>query len=274
MRLATFWRTGPLRNIETLCLASWVEAGAEVDLYSFGPVTGVPEGVRLLPASDVLSESYMELLVPLRHPDREVWQPMVNYSDLFRMKLMEQGRGMWLDGDVLLFRPFEIDTSKPFFAWEDSHRIGSPVFYLPPDNPMIADYNRLYDSPTLMPHWLGWKRGVFKPLIYRLTGQRFTPPDLGITIYGNDAFTRLATKHGQLGHAIGTRAFYAWNGKETAQFYKPGPVEALEEDPGVIGLHVHYKGAPNTRPPESSLYARMVKRLGHRLPPMNWIEPD
>lgn len=191
--------------METLCLASWLEAGFEVDLYSYGPVSGVPAGVTLRPAQDVLSDDLRDRLLPILRTDRRRFQPMMNFSDLFRVKLQEQGRGLWLDCDVLPFRPFAVDPAKPFFAWEDRHRIGSPVFYLPQGSAMIADYLRVLDTPHLMPHWLGVKRGVLKPALWRLMGRRFSPPDLGITIYGNDAFTRLAHKHALTEHALPVR---------------------------------------------------------------------
>ncbi len=273
MRIATLWHSGPLRDMETLCLASWLDAGFEVDLYSFGPVSGVPDGVTLRPAQDVLSDSLLQKLLPVLRKDRRKFQPMMNFSDLFRVKLQERGAGMWLDCDVLLFRPFAVDPAKPFFAWEDHHRIGSPVFYLPQGHPMIADYLRVLDTPDLMPHWLGFKRGVLKPALWRLLRRPFSPPDLGITIYGNDAFTRLAHKHGLTGHALPVRRFYPWNGKETLRFYRADVAERLEDDPAVLGLHIHHKLHPIPRPPADSLYGRMLDRLAHRLPPMTW-QPD
>jgi len=271
MKIASFWNAGRLRNMETLCLASWLEIGAEVDLYHFGPVDGVPKGVNLRPASEILSQDYMVRLMPVLRPERSVWQPVVNYSDLFRVKLMERNAGLWLDCDVLLFRPFAFDPAKPFFAWEDHHRIGSPVFYLPPDSPMIADYLQVLDSPDLMPHWLGLKRGFLRPTIWRLQGKEFSPPDLGITIYGNDAFSRLARKHRLLRHALPRQAFYCWNADETKRFYMPG-APGIEHDPSIIGLHIHHKPHGLPRPDPASLYGRMLAKLAHRLPDLHWAE--
>lgn len=273
MRIATFWHSGRLRNMETLCLASWLEAGFEVDLYSYGPVEGLPEGVVLKPADAVLPESLLRKLLPVLHTQRRGFQPMMNFSDLFRVKLQERGAGLWLDCDVLLFRHFEVDPARPFFAWEDRHRIGSPVFYLPQDNPMIADYLRVLETPDLMPHWLGFRRGVLRPTYWRLLGRRFSPADLGITIYGNDAFSQLARKHDLLRHALGVRAFYAWNGKETLRFYDADVRERLEDDPAVFGLHIHRKRHPIPRPAAGSLYGRMLDRLAARLPDLAWL-PD
>ena len=47
---------------------------------------------------------------------------------------MAQGAGLWLDADVLLLKPVEIDPAKPFFAWERPRQLGNSVLYLPPDD--------------------------------------------------------------------------------------------------------------------------------------------
>lgn len=272
MKIASFWHSGRLRNLECLCVASWLEVGAEVDLYHFGPISGVPKGVRLRPAAEVLSHDYLDRLVPLLRVDRRVGQPIMNYSDLFRIKLQERGAGIWLDCDLILFRPFPFDPAKPLFAWEDHHRIGSPVFYLPPSSPFIPDYLKVLDDPRLMPHWLGFKRGVLKPLLWKLQGRAWTPPDLGLTIYGNDAFTRLAHKHTITQYALPSRSFYPWNGMATRKFYDPACSERLEDDAEVYGLHIHHKFPHIPRPDPASLYGRMLDRLAPYLPHLDWPE--
>ena len=266
MKLATLWLEGRIHNLGALCLASWVEQGFEVDLYSFGPLTNVPEGVTVKDAEPILSADLLDQLTPVLHAHRSRTQAIANFSDFFRMRMMELGLGLWLDTDILLFRPFDVDPTQPYFAWEDRHRIGSPVFYLPQGNPMIADFNRVYDDPDLMPHWLGFKRRVLKPMIWRLQGKQFSPRDLGITIYGNDAFSQLAKKHRQTEHALCTKPFYSWNGKETERFYDPKYTRRIEQDPEILGLHVHHKVDVNRRPAPGSLYDRMIHRYQHSLP--------
>lgn len=269
-KIAMLWISGPLRNIEKLCIASWIGNGHEVDVYSYGEIPDLPPGATPRDAGEVLSSEYIERLKPVAHVDRQRWQPLMNFSDLFRVKLMEQGRGLWLDGDVLLLRPIDFDPTLPYFAWEDWHRIGSPVFYLPKGAPFIEDYNRVYDSPDLMPPWLGFRRRVLKPLLWKLRGLPYSPPDLGITIYGNDAFTRLARKHRLTRHALPKRSFYAWNAEQTNRFYDAAHGEALLGDDEVIGIHIHHKGHINERPAEGSLYARAIERFSEHISALDW----
>lgn len=259
-----------MRNLEKVCVASWVRLGFEVEIYSFAEVTGMPQGVVARDANEILSSDWMARIDPILHPARKVRQQIMNYSDLFRVALMQKGRGLWLDTDMFLFRRFEVDPARPFFAWEDRHRIGSPVFYVPKGAPMLADYERVYDSPDLMPHWLGFRRRVLKPLAWRLAGKRWLPADLGLTIYGNDAFTRLARKHGLAKHALSRESFYIWNAAETMRFYDPAHGSDLWDDPRVLGVHVHHKPHPNRRPAPGSMFARGADLAEALLPGLAW----
>ncbi|WP_158968959.1 hypothetical protein [Chachezhania sediminis] len=274
MKLATFWHSGRVHNLGALCLASWLDHGFEVDLYSFDTPDNVPPGVTVKDAEPVLSRSYIDRLKPVLYAERGPGQSIVNFSDLFRIRMMEDGLGLWLDTDILLFRGFEVDPAKPYFAWEDGHRIGSPVFYLPQGSPMIPDYKKVFDDPDLMPHWLGFRRRVLKPMLWRLQGKEYSPRDLGMTIYGNDAFTRLAKKHGLLKYALGPKPFYSWNGKETNKFYMANRHWEIEDDPEVIGIHVHRKEIAHLRPAPGSLYERAMARYADHLPAdMVWEDP-
>lgn len=42
---------------------------------------------------------------------------ILQFSDYFRIRLMAERAGLWLDADVLLLKPVEIDPTKPYFAW-------------------------------------------------------------------------------------------------------------------------------------------------------------
>jgi hypothetical protein len=274
MKIVSFWHGPRIRNLDMVCVASWVKLGYEVEIYSFAPIEAVPQGVVLRDAAEVLSAKYLEMLKPVYRQARQSWQPVVNYSDLFRIALMQQGRGLWLDMDIALFRPLQIDPARPYFAWEDRSRIGSPVFYVPQGEAMLADYGKLFETPDLMPHWLGFVRGWLRPTVWRAMGRQFSPPDLGITIYGNDAFTRLAKKHDLARFALPKRSFYAWNAAETMRFYDPAHGEDLQGDPAVFGLHVHHKPHPNLWPAPGSLFARTIADVADLLPPMQWEGRD
>jgi hypothetical protein len=182
------------------------------------------------------------------------------FSDFFRIFLQQQSAGLWLDTDVLLFRPFRYRTDQTYFAMEDSIRIGSPVWHLPSGHPIIAEYESLLRQDTLMPNWLGLRRGVLKPLAYRLRGQAFSPPDLGITLYGNDGFTRLAKRHRCYRQALPKHSFYHWAGAENRKVFEKKDFSLFLNDPRHIGLHIHKKAFASDTPVQGSLWEWMMQR--------------
>lgn len=240
-KVATFWMDGPLRRIDAVCLRSMLANGLDVTLYTYGDVPNAPAGVTLADAEPILDRGLINRLLPVYHVERRKTQPIANFSDFFRVMLMKQGKGLWLDSDVFVFRPFGYDPDRVFFAKEDRVRIGSPVYHLPPDHPVIGEYDRLLASGILMPNWLGFRRGVLRPCLWRMQGIRFSPPDLGITIYGNDAFTRLARRYGDYGKALPKDSFYHWTGKKTDRLFQPVNFRFFLDDPKYLGLHIHRK---------------------------------
>jgi hypothetical protein len=151
--VVTFWH-GPLDRLRQTCLRSQVAAGHKVTVYSFDAIPGLPEGVGGAEAEAVLPYSFSEKLRPAQ-PDGS-WRDWttLQFSDFFRMRLMAQGAGLWLDADVLLLKPIQIDPAKPLFAWERPRQIGNSVLYLPPDDPIVRAFEGLMEQEELTPDWL------------------------------------------------------------------------------------------------------------------------
>ena len=61
--------------------------------------------------------------------------PIAQFSDFFRIILQKKNKGLWLDTDVFIFRPFTYNSDKVFFCHEGKGRIGYPVIYLPLKSP-------------------------------------------------------------------------------------------------------------------------------------------
>ena len=99
--IVTFWH-GPLDRLRQTCLRSQVAAGHNVTVYSFDPLAGLPDGVGNAEAEAILPHAFSERLRPPQ-PDGS-WRDwtILQFSDFFRMRLMAQRAGLWLDADVLL----------------------------------------------------------------------------------------------------------------------------------------------------------------------------
>src|SRR5712675_2005588 len=254
--VVTFWH-GRLDGLRLTCLRSQVAAGHKVTVYSFDPLAGLPDGVGNAEAEAILSHSFSERLRPPQ-PDGS-WRDwtILQFSDFFRMRLMAKQAGLWLDADVLLLKPVEIDLAKPYFAWERPRQLGNSVLYLPSGDPIVAAFAALMRQDELTPDWLALRhRLVFA--LRRLRGSNRLS-DVRVAIYGPAALTALARCAGELHTALQKRSFYAVHAAANL-FFEPSDFSALIADPEVLGFHVSPKGRGNQPPVSGSLYGWAAER--------------
>ena len=109
---------------------------------------------------------------------------------------MAQGAGLWLDADVLLLKPVEIDPARPFFAWERPRQLGNSVLYLPPGDPIVTAFENLMKQDELTPDWLALRHRLTFAL-RRLRGHSNRLSDIRVAIYGPAALTALARRAGE-----------------------------------------------------------------------------
>lgn len=257
--VVTFWH-GPLDALRLTCLRSQVAAGHKVTVYSFDPLPGLPDGVGNAEAEAILPHAFSEKLRPPQ-PDGS-WRDwtILQFSDFFRMRLMAERAGLWLDADVLLLRPVEIDPTTPYFAWERPRQLGNSVLYLPPDDAIVRAFEDLLEQEELTPDWLALRHRLTFA-IRRLRGGSSRLSDIRVAIYGPAALTALARRTAELQQARPKKSFYAVHA-EPRLFFDPGDFSTLIADPEVIGLHVSPKGRGSQPPIPGSLYAWATERFG------------
>jgi len=257
--IVTFWH-GPLDALRLTCLRSQVAAGHKVTVYSFEPIAGLPGGVGNAEAEAILPHAFSEKLRPPQ-PDGS-WRDwtILQFSDFFRMRLMARGTGLWLDADVLLLKPVEIDPAKPFFAWERPRQLGNSVLYLPAGDPIVTAFASLMQQDELTPDWLALRHRLTFAL-RRLRGGSSRLSDIRVAIFGPAALTALARRAGELRYALPRKSFYAVHA-EPKRFFEPLDFSALIGDPEIIGLHISPKGRGNQPPVAGSLYAWATERFG------------
>jgi hypothetical protein len=257
--IVTFWH-GPLDALRRTCLRSQLAAGHKVTVYSFEPIAQLPDGVGNAEAEAILPHAFSEKLRPPQ-PDG-TWRDwtILQFSDFFRMRLMARSAGLWLDADVLLLKPVEIDPAKPYFAWERRRQLGNSVLYLPSHDPIVAAFEELMEQEELEPDWLALRhRLTFMMRQLRRRSNRIS--DIRIAIYGPAALTALARRAREHHHALPKRSFYAVHA-EPKMFFEPLDFSDLIGDPEIIGLHISPKGRGNLPPVAGSLYAWAAQRFG------------
>jgi hypothetical protein len=256
--VVTFWY-GPLDAVRRLCLKSQVAAGHRVTVYSFEPLAGLPDGVDNAEAEAILPYAFSERLRPAKRDGTWIDWTMLQFSDFFRMRLLARNAGLWLDADVLLLKPVEIDPAKPYFAWERPSQLGNSVLYLPPGDPIVAAFTALIQQDALTPDWMaGRHRARFA--LRRLFGAK-RPSDVRLAIYGPPALTALAERTNETHYALPKKSFYAVHA-EPRLFFEPQDISELINDPDVIGCHISPKKRVNEIPVPGSLYAWAAERFG------------
>ncbi len=256
--VVTFWH-GPLDALRQTCLRSQVAAGHKVTVYSFDTIPGLPDDVANSEAEAILPHAFAEKLRP-PEPDGS-WRDWttLQFSDFFRMQLMAQRAGLWLDADVLLLKPIEIDPARPFFAWERPRQIGNSVLYLPPDNPIVRAFEDLMEQEELTPDWLSLRHRITFAL-RRLRGGSHRLSDIRVAIYGPAALTALAHRFGSARDALPRKSFYAVHA-DPRRFFEPSDFSALIADAQILGFHISPKGRGNQAPIPGSLYAWAAERF-------------
>jgi hypothetical protein len=262
--VVTFWH-GPLDALRRLCLRSQVAAGHRVTVYSFEPLAGLPDGVGNAEAEAILPHAFSEKLRPPQ-PDGS-WRDWttLQFSDFFRMRLMARHAGLWLDADVLLLKPVEINETRPFFAWERPRQLGNSVLYLPADDPIVMAFENLMQQDELTPDWLALRHRLTFAL-RKLRGGSSRLSDIRVAIFGPAALTALARRAGELRHALPKKSFYAVHA-DPKLFFEPRDFSTLVCDPAITGFHISPKGRGNQSPLPGSLHAWAAERFGRTLEP-------
>ncbi|MGY3032529.1 hypothetical protein ACVIIV_001699 [Bradyrhizobium sp. USDA 4354] len=256
--IVTFWH-GPMDALRQTCLRSQLAAGHQVTVYSFDPIPGLPAGIANAEAEAILPHAFSERLRPPQ-PDGS-WRDWttLQFSDFFRMKLMAKNLGLWLDADVLLLKPVEIDPAKPYFAWERPRQLGNSVLYLPAEHGIVAAFEELMEQEELTPNWLSLRHRITF-MVRRLRGGSNRLSDIRVAIYGPAALTALARRTGELQNALPKQSFYAVHA-EPKLFFDPSSYLGLVTDPEIIGLHISPKGRGGEKPIPGSLYAWAAERF-------------
>jgi hypothetical protein len=133
----SFWGGGPLTRLEVLCLSSFVQNGARYHLYAYEKPHGVPQGVIVRDAAEILPAERM-----FRYPAGTLNEGSLSgYSNLFRYTLLERTGGWWVDMDVCCLRPFPTDQDE-FYLREETQNgdllVASCIFRAPPGSSILG----------------------------------------------------------------------------------------------------------------------------------------
>lgn len=85
----SYWGGGPLTRLELVCLSSFIENGAHYNLYTYDEPRGVPKGVVVRDASEILPAERMFRY----HAGTLNEGSLSGFSNLFRYTLLQRVGG-------------------------------------------------------------------------------------------------------------------------------------------------------------------------------------
>ncbi|MEA2338994.1 MAG: hypothetical protein QOE82_3001 [Thermoanaerobaculia bacterium] len=129
--IQSLWIGPALSTMERLSLTSFVAAGHDVHLYTYDDVDGVPEGVELWDAAEILPRERI-----FRYAEHET---VAGFSNFFRYKLLLDRGGWWVDTDVVCLKRFDFACEHVFASEiaKDAPVVTSCVIRAPAGSPAM-----------------------------------------------------------------------------------------------------------------------------------------
>jgi hypothetical protein len=244
------WIGPSLGPVERACIRSVLRQGHALSLYCYAPPAGVPEGVVLRDAAEIVPESGI-----VRHRGGSA----ALFANLFRYRLQQAGRGIWLDCDIYLLAPIRRKGGH-LFGEEAPGRINTAVLRLPPDSPLLPPLIACFDDRNVPP-WIPLGARLAARWRLALTG-RAGLSRMPWGVAGPLAITALAREYGLSAQAQPPEIFYPMPWQQAA--WIRDPARRLEEvtTPRTVAVHLwnerikHFKDAPA---PPGSFLARLQR---------------
>ena len=95
----SLWIGGTLSNMEKICIQSFLDNGHVFHLYTYGEVSGVPEGTIIKDGNEILDKSE---IFTYKNGSYSA------FSNLFRFALLYKKGGYWVDTDFVCLKPIKL----------------------------------------------------------------------------------------------------------------------------------------------------------------------
>jgi hypothetical protein len=253
--LNTLWIGGGLGPVERACLRSALRQGHRVRLWTYDAVEGVPEGVEVADAREIIPAERI-----IRHSSGSY----ALFSDHFRFALQRAGLGYWIDTDLYLVRPIEREESY-VYGWEASKKpgrppktIGSAILRIDAASPLLDEILEAFEGRTV-PRWASKEDRRLAERRLQETG-RVDLGELSWGIVGPHALTWLARERSLTCYADTPEVFYpvSWAGADWIR----DPAVSIDDviTPRTLAVHLwneKIKDYKNVPAPAGSFLARL-----------------
>jgi hypothetical protein len=119
------WVGAGLSTLERLSISSFLHHGHDVHLYAYDDLEGVPHGVLVRDAAEILPRSRI-----FRYTETGSYAGFANF---FRYKLLLTRGGWYVDADTVCLRPFDFTTPYVFSSeWGDGGAVANSTIMRAP----------------------------------------------------------------------------------------------------------------------------------------------
>ena len=225
-RCNTLWIGPALGAVERACLLSVMRHGHRLRLYCYAVPDGVPKGVEICDAAEILPEERI-----IRHKSGSA----ALFANWFRYRLQEMGRGLWIDTDIYLLAPIEA-AGPTVMGEEEPGVLNTAVLRLPPESPLLPELLALFEENSVPP-WLKFRHRLRAQMRLLITGRS----GLAMMPWGSagpNALTALATRHGLCHLALPREVFYPVHWRDADWIRNPAIRLEDRITPDTVAIHL------------------------------------
>jgi hypothetical protein len=134
-----FWHGPWLSRVERLCLTSFLACGHRVLLYVYEAPSGVPDGVQLRDARELIPRDQLYV--------HSQTGSLALFADYFRFRVLQAHGGIYADTDVVCLKPLTYAQDE-IYGWQNSDLINVAILGLPPGHPLASWMARVCEEPN------------------------------------------------------------------------------------------------------------------------------
>lgn len=248
------WIGDALGVIERLSMISFMRQGHQVRLHHYGRVENIPAGVVEADAGVIMP--YEQALGWQAHKYGGTFAVAADY---FRMRLMQQGAGVWSDCDMVCIKPITIESGV-VMGYENDDIINNAILFFDQSSPIPTRIVASF-GPNRIPDWFPLARRV-RWWRQRLLFQRFGPQDFRWGTFGPSALTSLANEYGVAHLAAPIDVYYPLPWPQWHRLHEPGSSFEEYTTERTKAVHLWRTCHAGERPHAKSAIGRMAANFG------------